>query len=219
MLFRSELHILGYFIDPKNRAINLHLKDIRAARYSRAQKMVERLHQEGLEISFTQVERLAQGESIGRPHIARALIEKSYVNSIKEAFAKYIGRGCPGYVPRYKFLPGEAVELIKNADGIAVLAHPGLVKDKMKIREIIDLGIEGLEVYYPEHSPEQKKELLALAVRHKLLITGGSDYHGPDSHEGRAIMGSGGVSGELLDKIYQYHSLKVNKKVDFNRRG
>jgi hypothetical protein len=194
----EEIHILGYFIDPENAALNQHLQTIRTSRYDRVLKMVDRLRQSGLAISFDQVQKLTRGESMGRPHIARALMENGYVNSVKEAFDKYIGRGQPGFVPRYKFLPAEAIKLIKEAGGIAVLAHPGLIADSNQIREVIKLGIEGLEVYYPEHSREQQQKLAAWAGQYKLLMTGGSDYHGPGSQESRASLGSSTISGELL---------------------
>lgn len=200
----EEIHILGYFIDSQNHALNRHLQMIRDARYIRVEKMVDQLQQAGLQIDLVQVTRLARGESIGRPHVARALVENGYVTSIKEAFAQYIGRGRPGFVPRYKFMPGEAIELIKNAGGIAVLAHPGLIKNPQKIIEIIELGVEGLEVYYPEHSLEQQKEFAVLADKYRLLQTGGSDYHGPGSDESRACIGSSTISSELLERMH-YH--------------
>lgn len=200
----DDVHILGYFIDPKNAALKQRLEDIRNSRYRRAEQMVRRLQELGLEIDFTQVEELAQGELIARPHIARVLIDNNYATSIREAFDKYIGRRAPGYVPRYKFLPAEAIELVKNAGGIAVLAHPGLIEDNRKVTEVINLGIEGLEVFYPEHTPEQTEELLGLARRHHLLITGGSDYHGPGSTESRSSMGAAGVSKGLVKQMYTY---------------
>lgn len=200
----DEVHILGYFIDPANVALNQRLLEIRNSRYHRAEQMVSRLQELGLKITFEQVQALTPGELIARPHIARALINNQYCSSIREAFEKYIGRGAPAYVPRYKFLPQEAMELIKNAGGISVLAHPGLIQHKDKITEIIKSGIEGLEVFYPEHSPEQIDDLLQLAHRHRLLITGGSDYHGPGSSESRANMGSAGVSKNLVNQMYAY---------------
>ncbi len=200
----DEVHILGYFIDPESVALNQRLLEIRNSRYHRAEQMVGRLQELGLKITFEHVQALAQGELIARPHIARALMNNQYCTSIPEAFAKYIGRGSPGYVPRYKFLPQEAIELIKNAGGIAVLAHPGLIQHKDKVTEIINSGIEGLEVFYPEHSPEQIDELMELARHHRLLITGGSDYHGPASSESRTNMGSAGVSKDLVNQMYAY---------------
>lgn len=197
----EEVHILGYFINPDNAALNQHLQDIRTARYNRTLQMVNRLQDAGMVISFDQVQTLAKGESMGRPHVARALIQNGYVSSIKEAFDKYIGRGRPGFVPRYKFVPAEAIELINNAGGIPVLAHPGLIKEREKIIEVIRLGIKGLEVYYPEHSLEQQRDLIKLAEHYNLLITGGSDYHGPGSEESRASIGASTISFDLLKQI------------------
>jgi predicted metal-dependent phosphoesterase TrpH len=114
-LDENEVHILGYFIDYHNSRLLHRLEEIREARWDRARKMVYRLKSMGLAISFEQVEKLAQGDLIGRPHVARALTEKGYVFSVKEAFDKFIGKGRPAYVPRYKFLPREAIELIKSA--------------------------------------------------------------------------------------------------------
>lgn len=125
----DEVHMLGYFIDPENVALNQRILEIRSSRYHRAEQMVNRLQKLGIQISFEEVQQLAQGELIARPHIARALVNNKYATSIRDAFDKYIGREGPGYVPRYKFLPDEAIELIKNAGGIAVLAHPGLIKE------------------------------------------------------------------------------------------
>ena len=132
-----EVHILGYFIDYHNARLLNRLKEIREARWERAKKMVYRLKSMGLAISFAQVEKLAQGDLIGRPHVAQALIEKGYVFSIKEAFQKYIGKGRPAYIPRYKFMPQEAIQLIKEAGGIPILAHPGLLPDNNLIYEVI----------------------------------------------------------------------------------
>jgi predicted metal-dependent phosphoesterase TrpH len=142
-----EVHILGYFIDYHNPRLLNRLKEIREARWERAKKMVYRLKSMGLAISFAQVEKLAQGDLIGRPHVAQALIEKGYVFSIKEAFQKYIGKGKPAYIPRYKFMPQEAIQLIKEAGGIPILAHPGLLPDNNLICEVIAMGVDGLEVY------------------------------------------------------------------------
>lgn len=200
----SETHILGYFIHYEDEKLGKRLRQIWSARYERAMKMVERLRIMGLNISFEQVQRIARGDLIGRPHIAKALLEKGYVFSIKEAFQKYIGRGKPAYVPRYKFTPEEAIALIKDAGGVSVLAHPGLVREQDAIPQIIEMGIEGIEVYYPEHSEEQIAEYIALARRKGLLITGGSDFHGIGSGESRGRLGCAGISQAEFDELIAY---------------
>ncbi len=200
----NEVHILGYFINGDDTALLNRLEEIKQARTERAVKMIHRLHAMGMIISFEQVKKLARGDLIARPHIAQALQEKGYVFSIKEAFEKYIGRDKPAYVPRYKFLPGEAIELIKNAGGISSLAHPGLIKNQNIIVEVIKMGIDALEVYYPEHSIIQENEFINLSRRYKLLITGGSDFHGSDNKE---KLGCRGINKSEIDKLMKYNSL------------
>jgi len=201
----DEVHILGYYIGYEHRAMEGRLTEIRRARYDRAEKMVDKLQQLGLDLDMEQVRAWAQGELIGRPHIARALRQKGLVSSEEEAFARYIGRGQPAYVPRYKFTPQEAISLVKEAGGISVLAHPGLIQDKQKIFEVIRMGIEGLEVHYPEHDLQQTLEFEALAVCHGLLITGGSDYHGVDSSVNRRQMGLCGIDAGLMGILREYN--------------
>lgn len=208
----SELHILGYFIEYRNSPIEYPLQRIRNARFERAFKMVDRLRCMGLSVTFEQVQKIARGDLIGRPHIAQALVDKGYVFSLKEAFQKYIGRGRPAYVPRYKFTPDEAIALVKEAGGISVLAHPGLIEEQSIIKEILAMGIEGLEVFYPEHSERQIHEYYQTALKHNLLITGGSDFHGPGSSESRGKLGYSGINQELFDVFIDYYRTKKDKK-------
>lgn len=200
----NEVHILGYFIDIHNSRLLHRLEEIKEARWERARKMVYRLKSMGLAISFEQVEKLAQGDLIGRPHVARAMAEKGYVFSVKEAFDKFIGKGRPAYVPRYKFMPGEAIELIKGAGGVPILAHPGLLRNKELIHEVIDLGIAGLEVYYPEHTTQQVDGFLQLCQNNNLLVTGGSDFHGTGRHESRSRLGCNGIDVNRFKLLYEY---------------
>lgn len=210
----SEVHILGYFIDYRDRFLNERLKDIKKARSERADKMINKLRKMGLIISLAQVEKLAKTDFIGRPHIARALMESAYVFSIKEAFEKYIGRGKPAYVPRYKFLPEEAIDLIKMAGGIPVLAHPGLISDQDIIPGIINMGVEGIEIYYFEHDQIQIQKYTELAQKNKLLITGGSDFHGIGEDPGRSRLACTGINQAFMRKMLEKISEK-NRKNDF----
>lgn len=204
----DEVHILGYFIDHHDKQLINSLMDIRIQRYQRAEKMVAKLQAIGLGISFEQVQKLAQGDIIGRPHIARALQQAGYVLSEEEAFQKYIDRGKPGYVPRYKFSPDQAIALIKQAGGISILAHPGLIKEFGKINKLIAMGVEGLEVYYPEHHPDQVIEFARLAEQHHLLMSGGSDFHGSGSSESRNQLGFAGIDKDMMERIWEYHRAK-----------
>ncbi len=202
--YGEEIHILGYFIDYKNTFLKQRLTEIRDSRYVRAKKIIDKLKVMGIKISFKEVEMAAQGDLIGRPHIAQVLKEKGYVFSIKEAFEKYIGKGRSAYVSRYKFLPEEAIELIKKAGGLPVLAHPGLLRDQGIIEKIICMGIKGIEVYYPEHSKLQVNEYIKLSREKNLLITGGSDFHGTDGEESRSRLGYTGVTPEIVQKLRIY---------------
>jgi len=210
---KDEVHILGYFIDYDDRGLISRLNDIRQERYHRAEKMVTKLQALGCNISLEQVQQLAQGDLIGRPHIARALCLGGYAPSEPEAFGKYIARGRPGYVPRYKFSPNEAINLINQSGGIAILAHPGLINNVLIVNEIIDMGIEGLEVFYPEHSSEQVLKFARLASEFNLLTSGGSDFHGQGSGESRCHLGITGVNMDIVNRIREYYERKIHHSI------
>lgn len=205
---KIEVHILGYYINYKQQKLINYLAQIKKQRFERAKLMVEKLNNLGFYISFAQVERLIQGDSIGRPHIAMALIEKGYTSSIEEAFEKLLGQGKPAYVPRYKFLPQEAIALIKDAGGIAVLAHPGLINDKNTVDEILKMGLDGIEVFYPQHTQDEIDYFMRLCRNNKLTITGGSDFHGTSELKIRNVIGICGLDEYYYRKLKQYMSVK-----------
>lgn len=178
----DELHILGYFCDHNDIELKSTLERLRNSRVERAKKMIGKLRGMGIKIDFERVQELAGQGAIGRPHVAQALLERDYVNNFREAFNKYIGRGCPAYVEREKITPVEAIQLVIRAKGVPVLAHPYSDGGCENIVSELKLaGLMGLEVYYNNYSGEQIQELLHLAERYDLLTTGGSDYHGIDS--------------------------------------
>ncbi|MGE5416945.1 MAG: PHP domain-containing protein [Acidobacteriota bacterium] len=195
-----ESHILGYFIDWKNDRLNSRLHELKESREQRAIKMVSKLNSMGIEIKINRVKELAKGDLVGRPHVAQAMMEKGYVFSIKEAFEKYIGQGRPGYIPRYKFMPQEAIELIKSTGGISVLAHPGLLRNISIVNELMELGIEGIEVNYPEHSQDDTDRYFQMAAKRGLFVTGGSDYHG-NSSDGRGKLGCCVTKDEMVKQM------------------
>lgn len=180
----KEVHILGYCIDPNNQMLKDLLSKFIESRKKRARKIVEKLNELGVDVSMSRVEEIAKGEFVGRPHIARAMMEKGYVSSLSEAFTKdYLGNGGRAYVERYKLYTHEAINFIKQIGAVAVLAHPGIdtVGGRLthyEIEQIIEMGIEGIEVFYPEHDAAQTRFYKNLAQTHNLVITGGSDYHG-----------------------------------------
>lgn len=140
--------------------------------------MVYKLNKLGLELSIEEVKKFSGEKYIGRPHIARALIKKGYVTDISEAFTKYLDRGKPAYVERYKITINETISLIKSLGGIAILAHPGILKNKTIINYCISLGIDGLECIHSKHSKDDTDYLVDISKTNNLIITGGSDFHG-----------------------------------------
>jgi predicted metal-dependent phosphoesterase TrpH len=181
----GEVHVLGYFIDHHQPTFQSVLKVLRDARERRGQRMVELLNEQGIHISWERVREIAQG-AVGRPHVAKALLEAGYVQTIGEAFDKYIGVGCPAYVPRYRLTPDDAVRLIISANGLPVMAHPAELPGLEELRNwlpgLCAAGLVGLETYYGPYTPEQETALRALAGEYNLIPTGGSDYHGPGIH-------------------------------------
>lgn len=179
----SELHILGYFLDWQDFDLLERLKILREDRHRRNPRIIERLQALGIDIMYDEVRALAGTDSIGRPHIARVLMDKHVVASAKEAFDRFLAEGKPAYVPRELPSPVEAIQWIKAAGGLAVLAHPTWVK--LEGHPLIDLvrqlkadGLDGVEVYYSTHAARQTREYLSLAQQLGLLVTGGSDFHG-----------------------------------------
>jgi len=216
----GEVHVLGYFPPPEGwspeadpaghgagvvgAVIDREFYDLlasrRDSRAERARKMVQRLRELGMPLSYEDVLRQAGDAPVGRPHIARALLEAGYVESVKEAFDRWLHRGGPAYVPREKLSPAEAVQAIIDAGGVPVLAHPGRIDGQWVIQELIDAGLEGLECHYPEHTPEQTERYLGLAREHGLVVTGGTDYHGPRSpHD--TDLGSLPVPPEAVEQL------------------
>jgi len=202
----KEVHILGYFIDYKNSWFLDILDKIQNSRYHRARKMIEKLQHLGIKISFERVEEISKGSSIGRPHIARAMVESGYVSDIPDAFDKYIGEGCPAYVERYKLTTKEAIEIINKIKGIPVLAHPGLITDKNIINHILDLGIMGIEVYHPKHDSDMISYLFLLSKKRGLFITGGTDCHGY-MQNGQPIMGNVSINYNKVLELKKFLGL------------
>ena len=174
----GEVHILGYFVEPEGNGLARRLHELREARVGRARKMVDKLAALGLPLSWERVRELAGGESVGRPHIARALLERGYVSSIEEAFALYIGSKGPAYVDRMRVTPAEAINLIRQAQGVPVLAHPLQIAGV--VPSLVQMGLQGMETSYSGYSAEEVRYLEEIARQYGLVTTGGSDYHGPD---------------------------------------
>ena len=174
----NDVHILGYYLDIFNAGLRQQLDLLIAHRHDRAKEIIAKLTQLGYAITYERVLELAgQVTSVGRPHIAKALVEKAYFTTVSDVFTTLLDKHGPAYVPHYKLTPTQVINLIKSAGGVPVLAHPGLVDNDAIVLEIINAGIAGLEVYHPTHDEEQTQKYLALANKHQLVITGGSDFH------------------------------------------
>ncbi len=180
----GEVHLLGYCLDYSDRKLLATLEWMRSSRMTRARKMVARLTELDLPVAWERVLELAGDGSVGRPHIAQALLEKGYIGSLAEAFDGYLERNGPAYVGRDKITPTEVVKLILAAHGLPVMAHPTTVPDpEAMIGELQASGLVGIEVYYPSYSAATVRRLEALAARNGLIPTGGTDYHGLDDAE------------------------------------
>jgi len=204
----GTLHILGYGVDPTHPLVGENLGRVLDGRAWRNEQILARLNELGLELEWGEVQACAGEGVVGRPHFAQALIDRGCVSSTEEAFERYLAKGRPAYVERYRLYPAEGIRMIREAGGVAVVAHPFTwLRDEAKLEASLvglkALGLAGVEAYYSEHSPEQIIALLRMAKRLDLLATGGSDYHGlakPDVALGKGF-GSLCVPDECLPPL------------------
>ncbi|MBU1905594.1 MAG: PHP domain-containing protein [Candidatus Omnitrophica bacterium] len=196
----SEVHMLGYLIDYKNQELLHKLDTLKQNRVERIYRIVEKLKNE-MDVSLDpeSVFAIAGEGTVGRLHVARAMVKEGIIGSLFEAFQKYIGDRCPAYVAGFKLSPSEAIELIKKMGGIPVLAHPYTIGDEQVILKFIEYGLMGLEVYYPEHSQGMINYYLNIVKKHSLLATGGSDCHG--AAKPQIKIGSTKIPYELVERL------------------
>ena len=179
----GTMHILGYYIDDEHEQLAAKLQKLRAARDRRNPEIAIRLQALGVDVRYDEVATLASNDVVGRPHFARVLVDKGYATSIQDAFHRFLAKGAAAYVEKKRLSPGDAISLIHNAKGVAVLAHPYQLKlsaealDRL-VGELVKMGLDGIEAIYSRHSPAERECYSRLANRHRLLVTGGSDYHG-----------------------------------------
>ncbi len=187
-----EVHIAGLFVDETSAALRERLRELREARVDRVHRMMARLHEIGLDVDEQAVLARAHGGSVGRVHVAQQMVEQGFCRDLREVFDRYIGAGCPGYVPKEQLTPAEAVRLAHDAGGCAVLCHPGLLLGlEEQLPGLVESGLDAIEVHYPVHSDRDEMRLLELAKECGLAVTGGSDYHGdvkPDIHIGQEFV-------------------------------
>ena len=203
----GSFHILGYGIRIDNHALNQTLNKLREARKNRNPQIIKRLNELGFKISLEDVKLTVADGQLGRPHIAYAMIKKGFVESMDEAFDKFLGAGKPAYVDKERIGCEQAIKMIRGARGVPVLAHPALlnIDDDWQmdepIRNLIKIGMRGIEVYYPEHSSEQTQLYKELAIKYDLLMTGGTDFHG--SITPKIKMGTGKGNLFIPYKLYE----------------
>jgi predicted metal-dependent phosphoesterase TrpH len=199
----GSLHLVGLGIDPGCAALQEALEQVQEGRGGRNQRILGKLRQLGFDLDWAEVARQAGDETVGRPHFAQAMVARGWAASVQEVFDRFLAKGAPAYVDRFRMTPVEAIRLIRAAGGVAILAHPltwspDPIQLDRGVGELIASGLAGIEAYYPSHSTEETVALLRLAARHHLLVSGGTDYHGravkPDIE-----LGSGNGTFEVPD--------------------
>ncbi len=215
----AHLHLLGLFIDVKNTRLQNSLKQLRFEREKRANQIIQRLKDLNINLDPSKIDQLNQQESIGRPHIAKLLVEHGYVKSMAEAFSRFIGRNAPAYIPKKKFKLHEAVELVHHAHGLAIIAHPislgfnSLNELQHRLDELTAFGIDGLEAYYSTHDQTLTQFLLQYAKDHRLAVSGGSDFHGEAKKEIQPVTGLGNlkIPDEIVPKLFAFHQKRFDR--------
>lgn len=209
----QDIHVLGYFVPYEDPAFEERLFRLRETRHERNQLLITRLQELGIDISLEKVYRRKQGtdKNIGRPHIAEELMELGVVSTIAEAFDKYLGKGGAAYVNPPRITPQEAITLIKEAGGVAVLAHPGLYDDDELVQELIVFGLDGIEVNHPDNDEVQKMRYSKWAAQYGMVVTGGSDFHGWRGEEPFHAMLGSHTAG--MDAVEQLRAIAEKRKV------
>lgn len=180
----GSMHMLGYFVTTGSKTLKGKLTLLQNSRAERNPKILERLNQLGLMLTYDEVVQASGGGQIGRPHIAQALLKRGYIKTIPEAFDKYLGKGTPAYIEKFRLTAEEAISMIAEAGGIPVLAHPFTLHCKNSheleslVKNLVSHGLKGIEVYYSEHNRAQTSSYLRLVQDYNLVATGGSDFHG-----------------------------------------
>jgi len=201
--FGESVHVLGYAF--KSDALDEFCSFHRKRRVERNKVILEKLQKRGMEVSEEEVKKLSPSAiTYGRPHIAQVLVTKGYVTDIGEAFKRYLGEGKSCYEKGERWSVEEAIEAIHKAGGMAVLAHPHLIKKGALVRALLDLDFDGIEAYYASMLPAENRRWVEVAIRHKLFITGGSDFHG--SVKPHSFFGSSWAPEETVDLLWNHFS-------------
>lgn len=196
----QDIHILGYFFDHRNRDLLEHLAFFRNERLKRAERIVKRLNGLHVPLTLESVLEQAGSASVGRPHIANALVEEGLTDTYNEAFTRYLAYGKPAYEKKYQVSPQAAIELISSAGGVSFIAHPGNNIDDKVLLDLINAGVDGIEVIHPSHSPERVAHFQGIVSEYFLLASGGSDFHGGRRNDQDAL-GKYSIPGTLVEII------------------
>lgn len=199
-----EIHLLGYLFDPNDPEIQQYVKIQKVYREKRAKAIVKRLAKLGIRVPFALVKAKSLNGNYGRPHIADVLVEEGHVFSFAEAFQKYLGDEKPAFVPKLNIHPQHAIKIVKDAGGVTCVAHPAINITDDLIARLVDLGLDGIEVYHPRHTSSQVKHFSDLAQQFGVLKSGGSDCHG--------IYDDGGMIGRFPVPLEYLEEMKIRAK-------
>ena len=199
----TEVHIIGYFLDTENKTLLERIAQFQIVRQQRIHEMVAALNKLGVPLKVEVVFALANCKSPGRPHVARALVKEKLIGNLDEAFEKYLKKGRPAWVPKTKMSALESIELIHQAGGLAVMAHPGLNRTDEIIPGLADAGLDGIECFHTKHSTVMSERYLEIAEKHHLLVTGGSDCHGFSKN--KPLIGTVRVPFMYVEKLMAAH--------------
>ncbi len=195
----TEVHILGYFLDIHNEVLLNRLAKFQADRQNRIHAMVAALNKLGVPLKAESVFALANCKSPGRPHVARTLVKEKLIGSLDEAFDRFLKKGKPAWVPKTKMSAVEGVQLIHQAGGLAVMAHPGLNRTDDIIPALVEAGLDGIECFHTKHSTAMSEHYLEIADKYNLLVTGGSDCHGYS--KARPLIGTVRLPYDHVEKL------------------
>ena len=204
----TELHILGYFLDEHNKKLLAEIARFQAVRQNRIHEMVAHINKLGTPLEVESVFALANCQSPGRPHVARAMVKAGFVRSLDEAFERFLKKGRPAWVPKSKISALEAIDLVHQAGGIAVMAHPGLNRTDSIIPDLVEAGMDGIECFHTKHSTAMSERYLEIADKYNLLVTGGSDCHG--FSKGRPLIGTVKLPYEHVEKMKELRNKRMS---------
>ena len=195
----GTMHILGYYVDDQNEELTASLEELRAARKARNPEIANRLQALGFDVRYAEVAAVAGNDVVGRPHFARVLVDKGYAASIQDAFNRFLAKGAAAYVEKRRLSPADSIALIHEAGGVAVLAHPYQLRLSPEaletlVSQLVEMGLDGIEALYSRHSLADRERYATLARRHRLLVTGGSDYHGTYKPDISIVKGLGDLA-------------------------